>query len=124
MAFIFTFYLFLFLLVLFVIYLVIDYYRVRRKLLEVPQKLEHELAEKIKTQQNQEVKLSILLKTQKNMAGKVLEIEQNLMRLKGDQAASELDQHTFKMMELNTKFAIEQINKSMNFIQEMKSHEN
>lgn len=124
MAFIFTFYLFLFLLVLFVIYLVIDYYRVRRKLLEVPKKLEHELAEKIKTQQNQEVKLSILLKTQKNMAGKVLEIEQNLMRLKDDQAASELDQHTFKMMELNTKFAIEQINKSMNFIQEMKSHEN
>lgn len=101
-----------------------DYYRVRRKLLEVPKKLEHELAEKIKTQQNQEVKLSILLKTQKNMAGKVLEIEQNLMRLKDDQAASELDQHTFKMMELNTKFAIEQINKSMNFIQEMKSHEN
>lgn len=124
MAFIFTFYLFLFLLVLFVIYLVIDYYRVRRKLLEVPKILEHELAEKIKTQQNQEVKLSILLKTQKNMAGKVLEIEQNLMRLKDDQAASELDQHTFKMMELNTKFAIEQINKSMNFIQEMKSHEN
>lgn len=101
-----------------------DYYRVRRKMLEVPQKLEHELAKKIKIQQNQEVKLSILLKTQRNMEGKMLEIEKHIQRLKDVPVENELDQHTFKMMELNTKFAIEQINKSMNFIQEMKSHEN
>ena len=124
MAFIYIFYIFLILLIVIVVYLVIDNHRVRRTMLEVPEKLQRELSEKIKIQQKQQLKLSILWKTQKNMEEKVIEIEKYLSHLKEVPAENEFDQHTFQVMELNTKFTIDQINKSMNFIQEMKSQEN
>ncbi len=124
MAFIFILYTIVTFLVLVVIYLIIDYYQKKRSQLDYPRKLQLELNKKIQIQKEQQMKLTILWKTQKNIEERVVQIDEYLKNLLEIPMDSEFDKHSAQVMELNTRFTIDQINKSMNFIQEMKSQEN
>lgn len=124
MAFIFILYTLVILLILIVIYLIVEYYQMKRSLLETPRKLLLDLNEKIKIQEEQQMKLTILWKTQKNIEERVVQIDEYLKNLLEIPMDSDFDKHSAQVMELNTRFTIDQINKSMNFIQEMKSQEN
>lgn len=123
MAFIFILYTIVTFLVLVVIYLIIDYYQKKRSQLDYPRKLQLELNKKIQIQKEQQMKLTILWKTQKNIEERVIQIDEYLKNLIEIPMKSDFDKHSVQIMELNTRFTIDQINKSMHFIQQMKSHE-
>lgn len=123
MAFIYILYTSVIILILIVLYLSFDYYQMRKKLMEIPIKLQSELDEKMKIQDNHKMKLSILWQTQKNMEVRVVQIDQYFKNIIDAPIKTEFDIQLMKMMELNAQFTIDQINKSMKFIQEMKSQE-
>ena len=124
MTFIYILYTLVIALIIAIIYLIFDYYQVRKTLLEIPEKLQLELDEKTRIYEKQQVKLSNLWEIQHKIESKVLQIDWYLKSFKELTIDNEKDLKSFRIMELNTRFTIEQINKSMNFIQEMKNQEN
>ena len=124
MSFIYILYTLVIALIIAIIYLIFDYYQVRKTLLEIPEKLQLELDEKTRIYERQQVKLSNLWEIQHEIEEKVLQIDWYLKSFKELTIDNEKDLQSVRIMELNTRFTIEQINKSMNFIQEMKNQEN
>lgn len=124
MAFIYILFTSVIVLMIIVLYLSFDYYRMRKRMLQIPMRLQDELNEKMIIQEKQKMKLSILWKTQKNMEDRMVQIDQYFKNLIKAPVKTELDIHLIKMMELNAQFTIDQINKSMKFIQEIKNQEN
>ena len=124
MTFIYILYTLVIALIIAIIYLIFDYYQVRKTLLEIPEKLQLELDEKTRIYEKQQVKLSNLWEIQHKIESKVLQIDWYLKSFKELTIDNEKDLQSVRIMELNTRFTIEQINKSMNFIQEMKNQEN
>ena len=124
MTFIYILYTLVIALIIAIIYLIFDYYQVRKTLLEIPEKLQLELDEKTRIYERQQVKLSNLWEIQHKIEAKVLQIDLYLKSFNELTIDNETDLQSVRIMELNTRFTIEQINKSMNFIQEMKNQKN
>ena len=120
MAFIYVLYLVVVLLVFVIFYLLFDYYQIRKELMIVPIKLQDELNDKIRIHEKQQLKLSILFKTQQNIEEKVIQIDQYLKQVLESPPETQNDIKSVQIMELNTQFAIDQIHKSMYFIEQMK----
>ena len=120
MAFIYVLYLVVVLLVFVIFYLLFDYYQIRKELMIVPIKLQDELNDKIRIHEKQQLKLSILFKTQQNIEEKVIQIDQYLKQVLESPPETQNDIKSVQIMELNTQFAIDQIHKSMHFIEQMK----
>ena len=124
MSFIYILYFLVIVLVFIVIYMIIDYRFARRHLMEKPKKLKLELDEKIKNYELQKLRFSNFYEIQQEMDKRVLQIDLYLAHLKKVNTENKFDLHTIQIMELNTRFTIEQINKSLKIIKEMKSQEN
>ncbi len=124
MTFIYILYFLVIWLIFILIYLMRDCAQTRKKILQNPEKLQRILDEKNKVKQGRQQELSVFLTNQKHMQEKMLQIDLHLKHLKETSTETELDLQTVKIMELNTQFTMQQIHKSINFMQEMKSEGN